>query len=87
MSRYRQKTNNKIYNTSDDGVLEKNKVGNGARVCWDCSVLGREKASMRRCYLMEDLKEVREQVVWTSRGIQQEKASIKASEASKPSLL
>lgn len=32
---------------------------------------------MRKCYSSEDLKEARAQVVWMSRGIQQEAASVK----------
>lgn len=64
-------------NKSGGGVLEKNKAEDGARVCWDCCSLGKEKASVRKCYLSEDLKEVRAQVVWMSRGIQRETASVK----------
>ena len=37
-------------------------VGNGARIYWECCNFDKEKASVRRYYLSEDLKEVRDKL-------------------------
>lgn len=66
-----------MYSVSNGGVLENNKAGNGTRIYWECCSFDKEKASVRRGYLSEDLQEVRGQVTCTSRGVQQETGSVK----------
>lgn len=58
-------------------MLENSKAGNGTRIYWECCNFGKEKPSVRRRYLSEDLQEVRGQVPCTSGGIQQETGSVK----------
>lgn len=57
-------------------VLENDKAGNGAIIYWDCCSV-RQGEGLSEQVLSEDLKEVRGQVAWTPRGIQQEAASCK----------
>jgi len=58
-------------------VLENSKAGNGTRIYWEYCNFDKEKTSVRRGYLSEDLQEVRRQVPCTSGGIQQETGNVK----------